>query len=240
MTSRLLYALATVITLCQHCQASTARPFAIMHCKSAVSHLNSGLGALPQSKVIKLVSRCIENQGYKPEDLLLATSCCPDEINRDLDTELTHFGRAFCMGGLAGFPFVGKTGFGAFMHHVPNGGHMLIVCASHVGIDSEGNIGRLNRVGMEQDSSACGAAVAAYKFCEAHKHELQRVKDGDASIYPAFTDPLDSQQNYIQKVRPYILLTICIIVLLIIVMYSSLQASTRRPANLPTRWPNSQ
>lgn len=233
-------ALAAAITLCQ---ASTTRPFAIKHCKSAVSHLNSGLGALPQSKVIKLVSRCIENQGYKPEDLLLATSCCPDEINRDLDTELTHFGRAFCMGGLAGFPFVGKTGFGAFMHHVPNGGHMLIVCASHVGIDSEGNVGKLNRVGMEQDSSACGAAVAAYKFCEAHKHELQRVKDGDASIYPAFTDPLDSQQNYIQKVRPCIVGTLrymCIIVCLNTVMYSSLPASTRRSESLPTRWPNSQ
>ena len=180
-----------------------SRPLAIKHCKSAVNHLNCGFGAFPQSKVFKLVSRCIENKGYSHDKLLVATSCCPDEINRDLDREIADMGRAFCMGGLAGFPFVGKTGFGAFMHHVPNGGHMLIVCASHVGIDSHGNVGKLNRVGMEKDSSACGAAIAAYKFCEKHSkpEQLAKLCDGDSNMYPGFLDPLDSQQGYIQKAR---------------------------------------
>jgi hypothetical protein len=178
-----------------------ARAFKIMHCKSAVSHINCGLGAFPQSKVFKLVSRCIENKGYKHENLLIATSCCPDEINRDLDQELADMGRPFCMGGLAGFPFVGKTGFGAFMHHVPDGGHMLIVCASHVGIDKNGVVGKLNRVGMDNDSSACGAAIAAYKFCEKNSKPeiLAKISAGDASVYPGFNDALDTQQNYIQK-----------------------------------------
>ena len=185
------------------CMAEGGRPFAlkIKHCNSAVQHINCGLGAFPQSKVFKLVSRCIENKGFKHENLLIATSCCPDEINRDLDQELSQMGRAFNMGGLAGFPFVGKTGFGAFMHHVPDKGHMLIVCASHVGIDGAGNVGRVNRIGMDSDSSACGAAIAAYKFCEIHSapEQLDKIRRGDPSIYPGFTDELDTQQNYIQK-----------------------------------------
>ncbi len=78
---------------------------------------------------------------------------------------------------------------------------MLIVCASHVGIDAQGNVGKLNRVGMDSDSSACGAAIAAYKFCEKNSEPglLAKICDGDDSVYPGFLDPLDSQQNYIQK-----------------------------------------
>ena len=78
---------------------------------------------------------------------------------------------------------------------------MLIVCASHVGIDAHGNVGKLNRVGMDSDSSACGAAIAAYKFCEKNSDPklLAKISDGDTGVYPSFSDPLDSQQSYIQK-----------------------------------------
>ena len=71
---------------------------------------------------------------------------------------------------------------------------MLIVCASHVGIDQKGTVGKLNRVGMDNDSSACGAAIAAYKFCEKHSQpeQLAKICSGDTSIYPGFSDPLDT------------------------------------------------
>ncbi len=78
---------------------------------------------------------------------------------------------------------------------------MLIVCASHVGIDAQGNIGQLTRVGMDADSSACGAAIAAYKFCEKNSNPklLAKICDGDRGAYPGFSDPLDGQQSYIIK-----------------------------------------
>lgn len=96
-----------LLALCLADTGSTgARSFAIKHCKSAVSHINCGLGAFPQSKVFKLVSRCIENKGFKPENLLIATSCCPDEINRDLDQEIADMGRPFCMGGWRDSPLL--------------------------------------------------------------------------------------------------------------------------------------
>jgi hypothetical protein len=85
------------------------------------------------------------------------------------------------MGGLSGFPFVGKTGFSAYMHHVAEGGAMVIVCCSHVGINDDGVVGNIKRNGMNVDSSACGAAVAAYGYCEMHKDQLEKIANGDAS-----------------------------------------------------------
>ena len=39
------------------------------------------------------------------------------------------------MGGLGGLPFTGKTGWGAFSHHVAPGGNIITLFAPHVGID---------------------------------------------------------------------------------------------------------
>ena len=63
----------------------------------------------------------------------------------------------------AGLPFAGKSGFGAYLHHVPDNGKLLVMFAPHVGIDAEGRIGGLQRDGQAAVSSACGAAIGAYK-----------------------------------------------------------------------------
>ena len=49
------------------------------------------------------------------------------------------------MGGLAGIPFVGKVGFGAFYAHIPKDGNLLILFAPHVGIAPDGEIGKFQR-----------------------------------------------------------------------------------------------
>ena len=65
--------------------------------------------------------------GINSDNTLFAQSVCPDEINHevgDITSLLTrHLGEVFHMGGLAGVPFTGKTGFAAFSHHVPKGKH---------------------------------------------------------------------------------------------------------------------
>ena len=94
------------------------------------------------------------------------------------------------MGGLAGFPFVGKTGFEAFMHHVPERiGAMFVICASHIGITEEGTLGLVKRHDMKKPSAACGAAVGALN---AARDKKPRVEKPD-SFY-------DYQQEWIQKV----------------------------------------
>jgi hypothetical protein len=73
-----------------------------------------------------------------------------------------RWGEVFALGGIGGFPFAGKTGWGAFSSHVPKNGHISVLFAPHVGIDKDGNIGKVSRQGQENSSAACGAAIGAY------------------------------------------------------------------------------
>lgn len=45
------------------------------------------------------------------------------------------------MGGLAGIPFIGKVGYGAFSAHIPKDGNLIILFAPHVGIAPDGTVG---------------------------------------------------------------------------------------------------
>ena len=72
-----------------------------------------------------------------------------------------RWGEIFPLAGLAGFPFTGKTGWGAFSHHVPKDGHIMVLYAPHVGVDCNGKVGSISREGQENASSACGAAIGA-------------------------------------------------------------------------------
>ncbi|KAL3786176.1 hypothetical protein ACHAW5_008468 [Stephanodiscus triporus] len=145
------------------------------------------------------VWRVLRGRGFTPENTLLGHSVCPDEVNNRKEQliplmvdrwqeenaillPLAHFltkrnetkrnetkRAGFALGGLGGLPFAGKSGFGAYLHHVPDGGRLLVIFAPHVGIDEIGRVGSLQRDGQAKVSSACGAAVGAYK-------ELQRSK----------------------------------------------------------------
>lgn len=106
--------------------------------------------------------------GFTDKNTLFADSSCPDEINHDnTEDDVTglfqkRWGKLFPLGGLAGIPFTGKTGWGAFSSHCPHDGNIVILFAPHVGIDSNGNVGKILRCGQRHSSSACGAAIGAY------------------------------------------------------------------------------
>jgi hypothetical protein len=101
---------------------------------------------------------------------VFAQSSCPDELNHDDFNEdisrlmRNRYGEVFHLGGLAGLPFTGKTGWGAFSHHVPKDGNIVLMYAPHVGITADGVIGKVHRPGMEKKTSACGASIGAYSY----------------------------------------------------------------------------
>ena len=104
---------------------------------------------------------------FDEDNTLFCDSSCPDEINHDdpLEDITTLFqqrwGSIFNLGGLGGLPFTGKTGWGAFSSHVPKDGNIVLLFYPHVGIDSEGNVGRVLREGQDCCSAACGASTGA-------------------------------------------------------------------------------
>lgn len=98
---------------------------------------------------------------------------CPDEINHehgditDLFIENIGGGKVFHLGGLAGVPFTGKTGFGAYSAHVAEKGHCFVLQAPHIGMSDDLMLGEYSREGQSSAGHACGAAVGAMCHCAA-------------------------------------------------------------------------
>jgi len=123
--------------------------------------------ALPASQMVMQADEALIAQGFDVQKTLFAESTCPDEINHQsggiLDLFRSHWGNAeFFLGGLAGIPFSGRAGFGAFSHHVPEEGTILLLFAPHVSVDEDGTVGKYHRKGQSDHSTACGAAIAAF------------------------------------------------------------------------------
>ena len=109
----------------------------------------------------------LESRGFTDANTLYCDSSCPDEINHNDPLEdITsifqyRWGEIFPLGGLAGMPFTGKTGWNAFSSHCPKDGNIILLFAPHVGIQSNGKVGYVKRDGQDEESSACGAAIGA-------------------------------------------------------------------------------
>eukprot|EP00621_Florenciella_sp_RCC1693_P005736 CAMPEP_0182526812 /NCGR_PEP_ID=MMETSP1323-20130603/3460_1 /TAXON_ID=236787 /ORGANISM="Florenciella parvula, Strain RCC1693" /LENGTH=332 /DNA_ID=CAMNT_0024735731 /DNA_START=28 /DNA_END=1026 /DNA_ORIENTATION=+ len=159
-------------------------------------------GALAEGEFIeKLVILLEQNNVVVGDNSLLATSFCCDEVNRSLDSKLCEAfgGQNFSMGGLAGFPFGGVTSFGAFSHHIPKpGGSAVVVYAPHVGVDSTGVVGKVDRRGMPASGACCGSACAALNFCK------EQLEKDQAEQFTPQVDFLDAQQAWVgQALLPH-------------------------------------
>lgn len=121
-------------------------------------------GAMTNLTLVKALGSVLRERGYPQENTLAACCVCSDEINRFIDGSLEEHVACmppFNLGGLAGFPFTGVTGFGAYSHHVPTGGMLVVLFGPHVGVSETGVVGMVEREGMGP-GGACGAAKAAY------------------------------------------------------------------------------
>ena len=122
-------------------------------------------GAVKSSNLASHIQTTLSKYGYEDKKTLVATSLCCDEVNRELELDLTQiYNHNFSMGGLAGFAFGGVTSFGAMAHHIPKNGSCVVVYGPHVGIDRDGNVGKLNRRGRDGNGPCCGSAAAACAY----------------------------------------------------------------------------
>jgi Limiting CO2-inducible proteins B/C beta carbonyic anhydrases len=146
--------------------------------------------AITNSDLVNRVTSALEKYGYG-STTLMATSLCCDEVNRQLDRDFGKiYGEHFSMGGLAGFAFGGVTSFGAMAHHIPTGGDCLVVYGPHVGVDSDGNVGKINRRGRKSSGACCGSGVAAAGYVDA-------VRKGKRDAAAPATNALDAQQTFV-------------------------------------------
>lgn len=155
-------------------------------------------GALTNQELVSMIDTTLSENGYDSEKTLVACSLCCDEVNRPLETDLASvYTHNFNMGGLAGFPFGGAVAFGAMAAHIPDGGSTLMIYGPHVGVDSKGKVGTVERRGRKNGGSCCGSAVAASGY-------VASVLAGDAEEAEIPDEPIAAQQAYVgDMLLPY-------------------------------------
>ena len=97
--------------------------------------------AMLSSDIDKAIANVLTARGFTPENTLFGHSVCADEVNNRkeqlIPLMVNRWQEGFALGGLGGLPFAGKSGFGAYLHHVPDSGKLLVLFAPHVGIDGK-------------------------------------------------------------------------------------------------------
>ena len=150
-------------------------------------------GALSYEQLETRVVMKLATKGYTPENTLLATSLCCDELARNMEKDFVKvYGKNFNLGGLAGFPFAGTTGFGAMSAHIPDGGNCLLIYGPHVGVATTGGVGKVERRGIALVDNCCGSAIAASNY-------LKGITDGGAAVTTNIQQFTDFQQNAVQE-----------------------------------------
>mmetsp|Transcript_13095 Transcript_13095/g.17107 ORF Transcript_13095/g.17107 Transcript_13095/m.17107 type:complete len:274 (+) Transcript_13095:232-1053(+) len=148
-------------------------------------------GCIRTGDLAAKIHAALVRQGFDKDSTQLATSLSCDEVTRELERQLGgYYGDHFSMGGLAGFPFGGVSSFKAMARHIPVGGNCLIVYAPQVGIDSKGEVGKIERVGKTESSPCCECSIAAHEF-------VKKVMANEVETPGPVTSPLDAQQTWV-------------------------------------------
>lgn len=151
--------------------------------------------------IMEKVNQILGRYGSTPENTLYAQSVCPDEVNHqslDITTVLQKgLGEVFHLGGLAGLPFTGKTGFKAFSEHIPDDGNLFIFFSAHTGISDEFEFGKYSRLGQTEATHCCGAACGALTFCTTNPDALRGLGPTFSGTFPG-SDPDDFQMDFIK------------------------------------------
>ena len=159
-----------VLSTLQSTLMATPKPELSFTLRKANEHI---LKYYPDAKDSNLlVETFLETYGIPPANILLGNSVCSDDLNNiQYPPSAKDMLGPFNLGGLNGYPFTGLTGMGAFSHHYPDRGVMLIFYGPHIGISNNGDVGYILRPGQTRLSTCCGAAQAALK-----KLELNQIR----------------------------------------------------------------
>lgn len=151
--------------------------------------------AVPCSQVANENLNYIEQElGGDCETTLLASCRCADDLVLTDQTLSSDYDGPFQLGGLAGFPFTGKTGMTAYASHVHDGGTAFILYGPHIGINSDGELGELLRPGQSKCTTACGALTGAIVQLKSGNHPGSSYDDFQQ---PQITEMLTPFKNRI-------------------------------------------
>jgi len=140
----------------------------------------------------------ITNEGILSTDIVLSEGICSDDVDASKvpsnigqwPNSINSFLGPFQSGGLAGFPFVGTVGYGAFSSHVTNTGTLFVTSMPHIGVTEDGRSGRMLRRGKDNSDTdnTCGAVWGAINqvvnvLTQAPSQDNPPFNDGNYSFW---------------------------------------------------------
>lgn len=132
----------------------------------------------------------IDQVGFTASNSLPVVAVCRDELMHAFSHAIARaWAEPFDAGALGGLAFLGRTGMQAALGHAPTmDGRLRIVlfAFTHIGVDSDGTLGRVQRVGMPEPSSACGAIVSFQRDWAAGRRSVE-------------FDPEDPEQSMLRR-----------------------------------------
>jgi len=150
----------------------------------------------------------MQSLGFAPEDIVYAEGICSDDVDALVVQGVSNIGQfpasmssllgPFMSGGLAGYPFVGQVGLGAWASHITtgstiSGGTLFISSTPHIGITLDGDVGYIYRKGNVSGttlSTTCGAVAGAI---------AQVIASGATQpIFPSWSGTGDYEFYYLQ------------------------------------------
>ena len=142
-------------------------------------------GAHPMNTQMSYLLNIITQQyGVERGRIMYAQSVCADDVNAiKFPPVMRPILGPFSMGGLDGYPFVGKAGVNAYAHHVPAEGAAFIFCGPHVGVSNGGELGKILRHGQNKEGGACGAALGVLGWLRGGGELPTNVPPDDQQLY---------------------------------------------------------
>ena len=146
----------------------------------------------------------ITYQGIPSTSIVLAEGICSDDVDASKvpsnigqwPNSINSFLGPFMSGGLAGYPFVGSVGFGAFASHVASSSvtetnaTLFVTSMPHIGVTEDGRSGRMLRRGKSNSitDNTCGAVWGAINqvvnvLTQAPSQDNPPFNDGNYSFW---------------------------------------------------------
>jgi hypothetical protein len=146
--------------------------------------------------------------GMTPQNTLLATALCRDEINQQSIQELAYdWGEHFDLAGLAGFLSAGITALRAYQSHVPEGGYLFIFYGPHVGITASGELGKVNRLERSKERASCGSLLSFLQKCQDQLNYTPSYSEFDVEKYYVESSLLSKMPHILANANPVKTLT---------------------------------
>jgi len=128
---------------------------------------------LPEQQFVEATFNQLTPLGFSKANTIPCVGLCRDELTSPLldiidrtwrESDIISKSCTFIMSSLAGMLFLGDTGITAAIDHAPrdeNGIERFVFYSfPHIGFNEKGEVGKLKRYGIPDDSSCCGALIS--------------------------------------------------------------------------------